>query len=528
MELLYFVYYNERPFKSVGDVNELIEVKTSANPKFYTNRFLAFKIQDLLNGMKIKGVTLDKDNFIVKVELEAEPIVKKYRIDILPATNLDFFHSQRAALKVVLKGKELELDNTMSFSLVGEENDIASPSDLNVTYSGDPKYVITRLVMSKSSITLHTASTELPITLTAVAPVINNKSKEDKVEHNDSVGTAQQDAPDLNVNQKHGICPISDVMALKLDFSKCKAIENGETINVAVKGEREDRKFKLVQSVNVPEDKLCKLSIPESWAGLTANIIIEDETGENVYRKEMMLPVAGTSTIVIDDSLFLRKTFKEKIKKTYLWIILILLFGLHGVGIGYVIHDIVNGDKHQSEQSEETIVDNPEDETETGEDIVEEEINQEENQEETEAKKFLAQVDSYLKFEDLKFDYVENCYDQYMNDSTLYARVDEENVLSKLKAYNTVVEWIKQGGEKGYYSLNACAWMVESNEYKNIRPHLNKVHQDQLNDYFYDRNAQKREKRKTYFLANHSSYDSFDDMIEDLGIVDRSPDRLRR
>ena len=318
--------------------------------------------------------------------------------------------------------------------------------------------------------------------------------------------------------------PILDSIIYRLDFSICKAIESGEILKVEVKGGRGDITYRLVQPIEVPKDKRCELSISKSWAELFVNIIIEDESGNNVYSKLVTLPSVGTYEMKINDSLFRKKTFKEKIKKTYLWIILILLFGLLGVGIGYVIHDIVNGDKHQSEQSEETTVDNPEDETETGEDIVEEEI----NQEETEAKEFLAQVDSYLKFKDLKFEDVVKWYNQYMKDSTLYARVDEEKVLSKLKAYNTVVEWIKQGGEEGYNSLNSCAWMAGSNEYENTRPHLNKVHQEQLNDYFYDKTPAKRDKRKTYFLTYHESYDSFDDMIEDLEIVDRSPDSYRR
>ena len=160
MEKVYFIFYNDKPLKSVTDVNEQVKIKTDADDKYYNNKEVSFTIQELANGKKFNGVSFDAGNNIVKVELKALPIRKLYNVRIKPTSNVSFF-TQKGAFNVYLRGHKLLLDNELNFALTGEAN-FFNVKDLTVEYNGDNKIVVTKAELDGQTLIINTLSTTTP------------------------------------------------------------------------------------------------------------------------------------------------------------------------------------------------------------------------------------------------------------------------------------------------------------------------------------------------------------------------------
>ena len=510
--------------KTVTDTAERLSYcREGVDKKYYTCEPIEFSVKDILdreslngsgleitNMSKLSGIKLDAANERVYVTTpEPRPVERGYQVAISPVTLNDEV-KKIVKPRVKIGGRFVDLDSNWNFKLYGKDIESYDSGDVFVEFENSAyvEFEIAGWKCDGGRLTLN----------------VNRKvHRKQNVKSNNGMYRKGHNTNEL-------VKPVSDSIVYELDFSKCKILESGEIVKVKVEGENNrGEKYRVVQPINVSKDSGKKnlLYISKEWAGLSVALSIEDESGKFICTQYKILPssIANDEVLRIDDSLFIKKSLWARIKPyhTFVFMAMALLVGLIlGGGGGYIAHDPI----------EKMFVDSTQDTTSSADSVkVGSNDNEEEdmqNEKEENARIFLTNVEDSLKAKELKFEDVVKWYNQYINDSTLYRRVDNKGVLLKLKAYNTVVEWIKQGGEKGYNSLNSCAWMAGNNEYENTRPHLNEVHQDQLTNYFYGGNDQKREQRKTYFLANHSSYNSFDDLIYKEEESSSPPDRTAR
>lgn len=472
----YEIYVDGMLQQSCTDVNQLIQVSSQKSSEYYENKTISFTIQNLKDGDNYPEINFQEA--CEKVEIStlgwAKPKSRTISVRISPNQFQNYFLTNRKLLKVEGSYGYIDLDQKLSFTLVGEQ--IAQIARGNIKVKLDPN---DKCTLSSYAI----VDNELRITVEEIKrqpPQVMQVTKQQRYQ--------QLGSTEISVVKPS---PVYDVV---VSLSNEKFKTGDYQIDVQLMTDNENYQPLIATCLTTfkqsPKSHLCEghFYIPKEH--VTPDTYLSFRIDDCSYRTQRPFHV-NNDTIVINDSDVVSSKAPVFYKSKKFIIALFYIFTLiGGCCVGYVSHDGVKtvftkGDQGKGAENGNII------------------------ERKEEAIRFLQNADSILHSHDLKFSDINEIYESYKRWEEAYLKkIDEENtenkVCNRINDYFKVYQDVREGDVNG---INEKLKEFPKNEF-----HIWAYHADCL------RLLIKDEKAKDLFKKEAKNITSFNEIKEKFTI----------
>lgn len=459
------------------DVNQILTVSSGKSQEYFNNQSIQFSIQNLKDGDIFPGFDLQeiKERIDISTVGWATPKSRTIKIKIVPNEFEEYFFANRHLLKVTGTYGKIELNNNLSFTLVGEQIAEIKKGTIHFEIEQNGKYRLSKV---------NPAGDEFRVTVEEIKRLPNQNAqgaglhkypKQDKTTGLQPFINSPVYDVTISLKDKE-IFKESDEIDLKLKTpsdNSYKTIASWRTVFMAKpkpNGEYEGHFY-------VPK----VLSTPYLYLCFQAN-------GKDYITKQAL--ATNNDKVPVEEKDFAVSKVKPLYKKKNLIILMISYIICMFVGCcGYAAYDYIKNILDETKPSDETPV-----VTDGGEDLP--------SMNENDAKAFLTDADSVLKNKDLKLGDVVTFYNKYQTARTPIDNVDKKDfgkkVCGRIEDYYRVASCIQNGDLVGLEALNIDTL------------HIWSIHKDVVKEILKD------DVTKGQFMDNYSNITGFADIEENL------------
>lgn len=455
------------------DVNQILTVSSGKSQEYYNNKSIQFSIQNLKDGDIFPGFDLQeiKERIDISTVGWATPKSRTIKIKIVPNEFEEYFFANRHLLKVTGTYGKIELNNNLSFTLVGERIAEIKKGTIHFEIEQNGKYKLSKVNLAGDEFRVTVEEIKRQPNPNAPGAGQHRYPKQDK-----TTGLQPFINPpvyDVTISLKDKeIFKESNEIDLKLKTpsdSSYKTIASCRTVFMAKLKEYEGH-FYVPKVFSTPYLYLC----------FQAN-------GKDYITKQAL--ATNNDKVLVEEKDFdiykVKPFYKER---SFLIKMLILLMAiLLGLIIGYASHDYIKSLSDDTISKDDSgITDND---------------NTDKNQTsmtEDEAFVFLHIADSILNIKDLTFVTIDTLYNKYLTYQDTIDIVDEKNFSKKVCGRIT-----------DYYTVASC---ITNGDFENLKGtlhlHIGSQHRMLVEKILKDNTS------KNQFMNNYSKINGFADIEE--------------